>query len=242
VTFQPNQTLATNQIVSPGSILIESTSTAANVPGVVVSNGSKLTANDGNIQVQSNSPSNSLASGTSASLNMPDTGNGDVFSAIGGNVVVLAKGSIQGGNNTYQAEGSTGIANGGIEIAGGTTVNTLGAAFLKLPTQPANLAVLGPTVSNPGSVSSTHGVILANIVSGGSVNLSGAANTAVPILTLNHGAMVFGAGASGVTVTLNGGTFKTSSVKPIAEVTLELTDDIVIDTGDDADDLLVLAP
>jgi hypothetical protein len=216
--------LAKTQIVSAGSISIKSTSTNASVPGVVISNTSNLTANGGNILVVSNSPS------TSNSLTLPDGGS---FTAIGGNVSILAKGAIQGGTNTYRAEGLTAVGNGGIEIVGGSTISTLGSAFLKLAnTQPAVLGVLGATASTVGAVSNTCGVIVVNNLNGGTVNLSGTGNTTVPQVVLNHGAMVFG--ANGTTVILDGGTFTTSSSKPIAEVVLpESFEEMIVDAGDD---------
>lgn len=215
-TFNPTGTIDKSQITSKGSILLTSTSTGTGT-GVIVSD-SILTAVGGNVQLKSTS------TGTSSIT----LGTGIKFTALGGNILVLAKGDISGSVDLpariFQAEGITGTASGGIEFSAGSITSKLSAAFSKpANTQPSNLTVLGPSVTD-ANVSNSNGVIVVN--AGGTTDLNFMGGT--PALTLNHGAIVFST-TSGHGISIPGGNYTTSSSKPIDFVDSDV-DEVIVDT------------
>jgi hypothetical protein len=80
-----------------------------------------------------------------------------------------------------------------------------------------------------GEGQNQSGVVLVNSKNNGTVNLNFQSST--PTLTLNNGAIVFDVdGAKGYAVNLAGGTFTTSSSKPISGVSLDNIDEVIVDT------------
>jgi hypothetical protein len=182
-----------------------------------------LTAVGGNVQVRS----------TAVNTSAIDLRSGNSITALGGNISILTKGGVLAtGANIYQAEGITGTANGGIEFGAGTTTSTLNAAFSKpAGTVPSPLTLLGPNVTASDILNNSNqsGVVLVNSKNNGTVNLNFQSST--PTLTLNNGAIVFDVdGAKGYAVNLAGGTFTTSSSKPISGVSLDNIDEVIVDT------------
>jgi hypothetical protein len=148
-------------------------------------------------------------------------GDQNIFRAMGGNVVVLAKGNVTGGSgNQFQAEGNGITPTGGIELTAGSTVSAIGKAFA---TKANNATIPSATVVTGGT---PHYVLLAN----GNVNLGNAT-----LDFTNKGVMTFN-GLNTRAVNVNGGTFTTVSAKPISELQTAETDDFVVDTQCDYED------
>jgi hypothetical protein len=209
--------LLSTQIAKNGSITLTSTGTAGIDIGSaeqMVNNGSKLTilAELGNITM----------------------GNGGLYRDMGGNIYVLAKGTVRGGaGNDFQAKGITGTATGGVEIGSGLTAGVLATAFSK----PANTEPPPTAISPSGNVlfDNNRGVIyLNNPKNLGTFDLTtGGTNQAV--FHLSHGAVVFDATADGSSVQFDGIIVETQSAKPVAHFDAAEASDIVVDTEEDLD-------
>jgi hypothetical protein len=158
--------------------------------GVFVQNGRKL---------------NVIA--TNGSINLA---NDNLFRAMGGDVIILAKQSVAGGSgNQFEAKGTVKTGNGGIEIRAGLTTSGLGSAFGKPANTQPPTALLGSGVVN---LLNDRGVVLiAN--RGGTVDLSSGAIAAS--LSLDHGAILLGADGSN-SIMFDGVRFETRSAKPVA--------------------------
>jgi len=201
-----NGVLVPNNIVSKGSITIQSGSTKT-AGGITTdaTGASSLTTYGGNLTFSAIGP------GT-AGISMTNTN----FSANGGNLVLLTPGKVSGSGDNYVSNAvkhlptSKSAVGGGIEIGAGATAGKLAAAIrLKSGTAP-DPTRLGTGVSiNNGSA--THGVVKVNLSNGGTVTL----NTALLDVTLG-GAIVFDSIGAANTINLSNVNFTTAALKPIA--------------------------
>ncbi|HEY9793073.1 MAG TPA: hypothetical protein V6D22_21905 [Candidatus Obscuribacterales bacterium] len=165
----------------------------------------------------------------------------DLFSDVGGNLVILTKGNVTGGTgNEYQATGRPNTMMGGIEVGAGTTATVLTTALTKAAgfyggITENDLSLLGNPSGLPTSAGTFRGVLMLNPSGSTGVNLANG--------TLNFtggGAMVFETvPTTGASITMPG-TFTTESgrpLKPVAEITMLPIDpnEMVIDTADDSE-------
>jgi uncharacterized protein YkwD len=199
--FASNDLIAKPQIVSAGALLIKATG------NIVFGNGNSLISNGANATV------------TSTAGNI-DLGTNNTFRANGGNVVILAKGTVSGGDNTFQAKGIAGTTTGGIEVGSGLTASKLAAAFSKAAGTETNVGALGgASLTNP------NGVVIVT-QSGGSFALAPAST-----LTLQRGAMVFHSVGVDSSVNLGASTFVTKSDRPVAQEAVGVDEtEYVLDT------------
>jgi hypothetical protein len=152
------------------------------------------------------------------------------YTAQGGNIVILARGTVSGTNPQLLSNAigtiSTNSKGGGIEVGSGLTTSTkLSAAMLLAPgTVPRTPVFLQPngTTQILGNNTSFENTRLQSIHTGvvqlngtGVVNLSQSGNLAGTV-TLNGGAIVLDAVSSTSSVQLDGSTFSTNSYQPIA--------------------------
>lgn len=217
-------TVKATDITSIGTLTLSS-----GTGGIGLGNGLHLTNNGSLLKI--------TATSTTSSPNI-SFGFSDVLTNIGGNITVLAKGTVSGGNsgNSFTAIGVTGAASGGVEIGSGTTLSTLAAAFSKPHGTKSNSILGSPTINN--GVAHTVGVILVNPASNaGPVTLTGGT------LTVNNapsGVIVFDALGGASSVSLPGTTIVSQSSKPISSASFCEQDDFVIDTAQEDDDALAL--
>jgi hypothetical protein len=136
-------------------------------------------------------------------------GQGNTFLVRGGNLAILAKGTVSGDTgNSFLADGISGTPTGGVEVGSGLTAGTLSKTFAKptttVPTLGANVTV---TQINPGAI------VLNPASGGGTVDIS---STAATTVTLNRGVIVFDAVGVGSSVNLGSATFQVHSSQPVA--------------------------
>lgn len=194
-------TIAKNQIANAGTINI--TSGATGVNAVVFGSGNTLNSNGGNINVKA------TAIGGNTTM-----GSDSFFTALAGNVSVLAKGNVSGATgNTFQALGTVNTANGAVEIGSGSTSSTISAAFGKKPVPvvpaPGALGTVDITQPQAGNI-----IVTNKNVSAGSLSLG--TGTAATLDLTERGVMVFTNGSATSTINFSGGTFQTNSDRPIA--------------------------
>jgi hypothetical protein len=167
-------------------------------------------------------------------------GDGAHIRADGGNLQMLADGTITGGQeNTFVAR-AVGTTGGGIELGSGLTVsNNLQNAFQQPSgTAPPPSALGSNVVINNGG--GTLGVVRLITSGGGTVNLS-STGTNQATLNLNRGVMVFDALGPGSSVELDGGTFTTDALLPIGyqDPTYGLADSTAVKAPDSNGELIV---
>lgn len=205
--------LAPTDIVKPGSVTINANGTTT---GITFGTDGDIIANGGNLTITSK------AGGI-------EFGADHTFQSNGGRIVALALKPITGqAGNHFYARSTTAASNtgGGIEIGSGLiTSKNLDNAF-KLPKNtnpPFGSLGLNVTINN------SNGVVQSLRSSGGTIDLD------TSELTLNHGAIVFDALGAPNSVTFTGtSTFRTESIKPIADPQTQPTDsEFVVDTEED---------
>jgi hypothetical protein len=208
--WNSNTLITSADIATAGSITFTVTGGA-----LTIGNGGVdgfFIANGGNVKGTSTSTANGAIT----------IGNDNLIRAMGGNVEFLTMGTITGGTgNDIQAKGKLGVANGGIEMAGGTTKSTLNAAF----GQPAgtNTANFNGTV-----VGGANGVARALLTGTGTVNLNGST-----IDLTQRGAVNFDSSTPNGVVFGTSNTFTTKSSKPVATQAADTHVEYVVDTDED---------
>jgi hypothetical protein len=218
-TLAPNTDLSApitaSSILTKGSITLSSTGTA----GIAFTHGATITNNGALLQV--------TASGAGANI---DLGNTNKFFDNGGNVSLLAKGSVGGdGNNAFNAVGIVNTASGGIEIGAGTTTSSLSKALGSKPTSPLPSitgAIITPNATGKQVLllpSGTTGITLGGTGNESSIDFS------------KQGAMVFNA-VGGATISLSRATFTTVSSKPVSlqQAAEREVEEFIVDTDEDA--------
>jgi hypothetical protein len=189
--------LATTDIAQAGSINLNGKGTG----GILIGTGNSFTSNGADVKLTC----------AKTVVTMGATNN---FKANGGNIIVLAIGSVTGTTgNTFNARAVGAAApaastGGGVEIGAGTTTSALAAAFKLPPGTTASNAALGIT----GGVTNIGGVVTVN-KTGGIVTLNDPS-----LLNLTKGAIVFDAKKAGANVTFQGVDITTSAFKPIAMI------------------------
>jgi hypothetical protein len=190
--------LTAADVLSKGALTV--TAGSSLFPGeVTIFDGAKLTSVGADIKitaVQAN-----IAMGGSIEL-----------AAHGGNLVMLATGTVTGTtNNSFlaRAVGSASASTGGIiELGSGTTVSRIGIA--KPPTLPVDSNALGGNVTI--ETNGTNGFIQTT-AAGGTIDLTTGSNAAS--VDLNRGIVLFHATGNGAEVKMDGGTFEVDAYKPI---------------------------
>jgi hypothetical protein len=231
--FTPNGNILTSNIATAGTLSISAPSVS------ITSTNDNITANGGNLLITSTlAPAANQAPSVELAL-----GSSNSYTANGGNIQILAKSDVSGGtankftafsqSTTSSPSTSTG---GGIEVGAGLTTSTNVRTALNsthVPQTPT-LSLLGSVSANVlintlnSSSGNTGGIIQVNTTknaqgTSGAINLT--ANSATVNLnpgttgpTSGGGAQVFDA-LGGTSVSIQGGTFITSGLKPIAMVT-----------------------
>jgi hypothetical protein len=167
-------------------------------------------------------------------------GDNDSFLGFGSNVSVLAHGNVAGGTgDIFQSQGTIGTATGGIEVGGGITTATLGGAFSKPKGASAasSFGTAGNIVYNNTTGAGTSGIIIANRLKNGTIDLTTGGqnatfNTTAGGTTALGGAIVVDATGPN-SVTFSGVTFNTESSKGVSMDDFGGGADIIVDTGDD---------
>lgn len=215
-TAAPSGILAGSDVIKAGSLTILNTGAA----GITIGNGGSMIVNGGNLSITA----------TGGSIGVGSSG---TYQANGGRITVLASGTVSGASsNTFYARAAStgsGAQGGGIEVGSGLAKSTfLTTAFTKAKnTNPFTGALgAGVTINNNG------GVLMANLASGGIVNLKTGVTPST--VTLNKGAIVFDALGFGSSVQFDNSTFKVDALKPIANVERwSSEDEIIVDTGEE---------
>jgi hypothetical protein len=209
--------LGTKDIVTKGTLTL----TAAGANGISFGNGNVLINNGAKLTV--------TALGANANMVM---GDGNTFRDMGGNVVLLAKGTVTGGTgNKFESRSIVKTASG-VEIGSGLTAGTLASANGKKGPLAPNKTQLGGNQTGTNITYDNNGVILINPKSLGTINLvnngTNATLTAQPA-----GAIVFDAMTAGSKVQFDGATITVQAAKPIAQSAVDADVDYVVDTDED---------
>ncbi len=191
-------------IKSAGTLTISSG--LGNLSHVTIGNTVTLTSAGNNLNVTANNGNLTI-------------GTGGNFTANGGNLVMLAKGTVTGGSgNTFTANtvGANAVSStgGGLEIGSGLTnsANTITAL-----NQPPNPAFTPGSLGTGVTPSNVGGTVQVNKTGGGVINLNSVATPST--LNLNKGVQIFDAQGAGSSVQMDGATFQTNALKPIALIT-----------------------
>jgi hypothetical protein len=199
--------LVKSDIVKAGGITLQGDSVDL---GSIGTFGTTLISNGGTILVRA----------TSNDIKLGDLASSALLKANGGNVQLLAEGSVTGGHGNEfiaRAAGTVGShAGGAIEITAGSTFSRLTPA-LTLPggTVPPDLSVLGSDIAIENRVRNAATGVVVAAINGGTVDLNAGPVDARTTLNLSRGFIVFGADG-GNSVELDGATFSVDSYKPIA--------------------------
>src|SRR5439155_1920315 len=106
---------------------------------------------------------------------------------------------------------SVGTTGGGMQLSAGVFGSNQIANAFKLP---ANTSVNPTALGAHVTITNDRGVVQLLKSPGATVNLTSSTNSAT--LTLNHGVMVFQSSGNGADLQLDGGTFRTDALRPIA--------------------------